>query len=431
MFAYETSLENFNRGRLKPSRVKVFQTKPPNSQTKRPFSVDLRRPKTTQQRTSSANKPHSAKLANTLRKSATSVRFEDTRSNFGTASRPDTIVGNYRDDETTTGYESDSENDELHFGDMFESIDFELEHSRTKSRFELIDSMSKSCLASLTTLALENQNMNKTFNRRQSATIRDSSRRSSSSTNQGRPNSAMQVVRNRVMTGSYTNQNGSTTPGARPSSVASIFSNVEDNSEIDPTATNRSERTALSYKTSTTGMYHHALTSGGGRRGKGAFESVKPCKRMESILNEDLAAVVNDLSRQCCDVLGPNLCGECIKNVKQFNNFIAYHNKHPDIDETAMTLYAIPLVQRMFPQFRRSEIKEKLASGEISQQLKLKVNRSKDIECFDQKVTNYLPEKYRRKRMRKQRIDAGKGVTKLDDQGIYYVEPFNPSKFFF
>ena len=366
MFAYESSLESFHRGGLKPNRIKIFQPKNPNAQTRRPFVVDLRksartrRSQTASRSSAISTKPTSARVDTSVsRRSAHSVKFEDTHSVFGSVSRPDTILGSYRD--FPTDDETDTETKELNVGEVFETIDHELEWSRSRSRTELIDNMSRNCLNTLNRLSMSHHHMNKQISSRlQSNTTRSSSRRSSSSTNPGRPSSAMEIIRNRAQE-SISLQLIPTTPNARPSSVASMFSNEDNNSDYDPSG--KTEKSGNIFGLNSASMYQHVLSSGGGRRGKGAFESVKPCKRMESILNEDLAAVVNDLSRQCCDVLGPNLCTECIKNVKQFNNFIAYHQKHPDIDETAMTLYAIPLIQRMFPELQRWQIKAKLASG--------------------------------------------------------------------
>ena len=63
-----------------------------------------------------------------------------------------------------------------------------------------------------------------------------------------------------------------------------------------------------------------------------------------------------------------------------------------------------------------------VVSGEIAHHTKIKVNMSKDIEEFDQRLTQYLPEKHRRKRMRQQKI------AKTETGGIRIEEPvgFNP-----
>ena len=313
---------------------------------------------------------------------------------------------------------------EVKVGHVLEHLDNEIGESRCISRNTFISHVSQTCMADLNRMYSAKLSQHRV----QSAAVAKrsiDSRKSSLSSSHGRPGSALNIVRSRAAAESVSHL-APLTPGARPPSAASFMSNNDD-AFSDGEATSTSRYGLTSSGTNRNSLF--TLSAEGSRRMKlGALEGAKPCKRMESVLNEDLSAVVNDLSRQCCDVLGPTMCCECIKNVNRFNNFITFHNKHPDIDETAMTLYAIPLVQRMFPDLHKSEIKAKLVSGEISQQLKLKVNRSKDIELFDEKMTDYLPEKYRRSRMRKQRMESGKGVVKVDGSNDLYVQPFNPSK---
>lgn len=315
---------------------------------------------------------------------------------------------------------------DVYFSDVFSQLDSEIESSRCRTRSEFINQVSQDHM----TKSLQKPSC--VLNKTQSVTTA-SSRRSSASQHgmRERSTSIIEMVRGRVVESQSMFQTRS--PSARPSSAASFLSTNDDFFEIDAQISSRSSRqfpyTATARSVVSSSYLKQDPTFGRVKKG-GATEGVKPCKRMESVLNEDLAAVVNDLARQCCDVLGPSLCKECTKNTKRFNNLIIFHRKHPDIDETAMTLYAIPLIQRMYPELGKSEIKAKLASGEIGQQIKIKINRSKDIENFDEKVTDYFPEKYRRQRMRRQRIEAGApGVVRMEDDDVILVEPFNPSHY--
>ena len=311
---------------------------------------------------------------------------------------------------------------DVYFSDVFTHLDSEMESTRSRTRSEFISQISKEQMVKRL------QQPSSIVHKAQSVTTA-SSRRSSASQSQMRERSTfiIETVRGRVLENQALHQVRS--PRARLSSVASFVSVNDDYTlDIDAPMSSRSNR-QIPFMVCSRSMASNSYSKQDPTFGivkKGATEGVKPCKRMESVLNEDLGAVVNDLSRQCCDVLGPSICMECTKNMKRFNNLIIFHRKHPDIDETAMTLYAIPLIQRMYPGMGKSEIKAKLASGEIGQQMKIKINRSKDIENFDDKVTDYFPEKYRRQRMRKQRIESGApGVIKMDND-INHVEPFNP-----
>ena len=399
--------------------TQTFQTGGPRK-SPRPYSSlswhrmshrKTKRPQTTQLRMTNKENTRPFFLQKTPRASSSGllserqIRFED-------------------NSDSDSGVSEVDKSTDVYFSDVFSHLDSEIESSRCRTRSEFISQVSQDhMMKSL-------QKPSSVVNKAQSVTAA-SSRRSSASQHETRERSTsiIEVVRGRVVENQGMFQTRS--PSARPSSAASFMSTNDDYFDFDAQMSSRSSRQFPYMATGRSVVSSSYLKQDPtfGSMKKGATEGVKACKRMESVLNEDLGAVVNDLARQCCDVLGPSICKECTKNTKRFNNLLIFHRKHPDIDETAMTLYAIPLIQRMYPELGKSEVKAKLASGEIGQQIKIKINRSKDIENFDEKVTDYFPEKYRRHRMRRQRIEAGApGVTKMEDD-VIHVEAFNPGNF--
>lgn len=93
----------------------------------------------------------------------------------------------------------------------------------------------------------------------------------------------------------------------------------------------------------------------------------RPCLRSESFLNEELWESINDLSRECCDVLGPQHCHDCEKLKKR-------------TDSTSRSVEAFPMnmtpeqhatmcaVRRMHPELSPWEVFFRIENGDISMQ---------------------------------------------------------------
>ena len=92
----------------------------------------------------------------------------------------------------------------------------------------------------------------------------------------------------------------------------------------------------------------------------------RPCSRAESFVKEELFDTTSDLSRECCDVLGPRHCYDCFK-ITQRNDFIRRNDStFPSIHMTPKNLSTITLVQRLFPDLTTMDIMEGMADGYIS-----------------------------------------------------------------
>ncbi|XP_071488198.1 uncharacterized protein [Diadema antillarum] len=92
----------------------------------------------------------------------------------------------------------------------------------------------------------------------------------------------------------------------------------------------------------------------------------RPCSRAESFVNDEMLDTTSDLSRECCDVLGPWHCYDCNKILRRNDSFYRSKSAFPSIHMTPKNFSTITLVQRLFPELTTLDILEGVADGYIS-----------------------------------------------------------------
>ncbi|XP_070581902.1 uncharacterized protein [Ptychodera flava] len=92
-----------------------------------------------------------------------------------------------------------------------------------------------------------------------------------------------------------------------------------------------------------------------------------PCIRAESILNEELTENINDLSRECCDVFGPNMCQECKKIYHRNENTLQNESFFPSITISTTSISTMTLARRHLPNYSPWEIQRMIADGDIGE----------------------------------------------------------------
>ncbi|XP_038049116.1 uncharacterized protein LOC119722826 [Patiria miniata] len=94
----------------------------------------------------------------------------------------------------------------------------------------------------------------------------------------------------------------------------------------------------------------------------------RPCVRTESFLNDDLYDRVNNMSRECCDVLGPKACHECDRLNRRSNSALRNEANFPSIHISAANFSTMTIVNRVRPELNSRQVLERLAQGDISRQ---------------------------------------------------------------
>ncbi|XP_033629372.1 uncharacterized protein LOC117291638, partial [Asterias rubens] len=92
----------------------------------------------------------------------------------------------------------------------------------------------------------------------------------------------------------------------------------------------------------------------------------RPCLRTESFLNQDLADEVNDMSRECCDVLGPKACHECDRLNRRSNSALRNEANFPSLHISAANFSTMTMVTQVRPDLSSREVLERLAQGDIT-----------------------------------------------------------------
>ena len=109
----------------------------------------------------------------------------------------------------------------------------------------------------------------------------------------------------------------------------------------------------------------------------------RPCLRTESFLNENLADEVNDMSRECCDVLGPKSCHECDRLNRRSNSALRNEAHFPSIHISAANFSTMTLINRVRPELSSREVLERLAHGDITRPQSLRSRKSKTGQNSD------------------------------------------------
>ncbi|XP_022079388.1 uncharacterized protein LOC110973137 [Acanthaster planci] len=122
----------------------------------------------------------------------------------------------------------------------------------------------------------------------------------------------------------------------------------------------------------------------------------RPCLRTESFLNDDLYVQVNNLSRECCDVLGPKACHECDRLNRRSNSALRNEANFPSIHISAANFSTMTLVNRVRPEMNTREVLERLAHGDISRQ-SLRRHRSSSEKSQDPASSDNTPASRARK----------------------------------
>ncbi|XP_063971041.1 uncharacterized protein LOC135157872 [Lytechinus pictus] len=131
----------------------------------------------------------------------------------------------------------------------------------------------------------------------------------------------------------------------------------------------------------------------------------RPCSRAESYMNEEIFESTSDLSRECCDVLGPRHCYDCSK-ITQRNTFVDRNtSSFPSIHMTPKNMSTITLVQRLFPELSQLDILEGVADGYISSR---SFSRDRLLELCERKKADARKKEIREKwkGVAKRRISA-------------------------
>ncbi|XP_071823132.1 uncharacterized protein [Apostichopus japonicus] len=89
----------------------------------------------------------------------------------------------------------------------------------------------------------------------------------------------------------------------------------------------------------------------------------RPCSRIGSFWREEDS---NDLSRECCDVLGPRSCRECFRISERLASKSSNEDTFPDIEATPSEFFTLDLAQRMFPDMSTVELLHHLKEGNIA-----------------------------------------------------------------
>lgn len=74
----------------------------------------------------------------------------------------------------------------------------------------------------------------------------------------------------------------------------------------------------------------------------------------------------NDLSRQCCDVLGPSLCHECARILRRENDIHRHEASYQDLPTSSQGYSTTVMVKRYIPHMAVNDIQHKIARGDIS-----------------------------------------------------------------
>ncbi|XP_011683621.2 uncharacterized protein LOC105447369 [Strongylocentrotus purpuratus] len=131
----------------------------------------------------------------------------------------------------------------------------------------------------------------------------------------------------------------------------------------------------------------------------------RPCSRAESYVKEDMLDSTSDLSRECCDVLGPRHCYDCSK-ITQRNTFVNRStSSFPSIHMNPKNMSTITLVQRLFPELSQLDILEGVADGYISSR---SFSRDRLLELCERKKADARKKELREKwkGVAKRRISA-------------------------
>lgn len=131
----------------------------------------------------------------------------------------------------------------------------------------------------------------------------------------------------------------------------------------------------------------------------------RPCSRAESYVKEDMLDSTSDLSRECCDVLGPRHCYDCSK-ITQRNTFVNRNtSSFPSIHMNPKNMSTITLVQRLFPELSQLDILEGVADGYISSR---SFSRDRLLELCERKKAEARKKELREKwkGVAKRRISA-------------------------
>ncbi|XP_078000296.1 uncharacterized protein LOC144452940 [Glandiceps talaboti] len=130
-----------------------------------------------------------------------------------------------------------------------------------------------------------------------------------------------------------------------------------------------------------------------------------PCLRAESILNEELSQTINDMSRECCDVFGPNMCQECHKIYSRNDNLVRNESYFPSLNISTQSLSTLTLVRRHLPDCSPWQLQRMIADGDINE-LAIRRDRMEDAaRDFDRRVLDNLS-KRTKARLGERRISA-------------------------
>ncbi|XP_072046128.1 uncharacterized protein [Amphiura filiformis] len=113
-------------------------------------------------------------------------------------------------------------------------------------------------------------------------------------------------------------------------------------------------------------LAEHSHPMDSGRRSHPAMKfNERPCIRSESFFNEDLCDCINDLSRECCDVLGPRHCYDCEKLYRRVDASSRNLESFP-MSMGPEQLAIMNVVGRMYPELSPLEVFHRIEQGDIS-----------------------------------------------------------------
>ena len=111
------------------------------------------------------------------------------------------------------------------------------------------------------------------------------------------------------------------------------------------------------------------------------------CIRSRSAVDREVEKLVNSLSRQCCDVLGPKCCHQCsrVNRRECCNN--RYEARFPSLHVSEENFTTSVLVSKVLPELSRRQVQEKVARGEI-RRMQFRQSLESRRERRDRKMSN-------------------------------------------